>query len=101
MAYQQMHIKTFENSYQEDPEAVLLDVRTPQEVSEGRLDGAIAVDFLASDFEHQIMKLDPHKSYYVYCRSGKRSEQACLLMDRKGFEKVTNLQGGYLAWLEK
>ena len=79
----------------------LVDVRTPEEVAEGHLDGMMALDFLASDFEHQVMKLDPHKSYYLYCRSGKRSEQACLMLSRKGFENVTNLQGGYLAWLQK
>ncbi len=101
MMYQQMNIQAFENAYKEDPDAILLDVRTPEEVAEGRLEGAIALDFLASDFEHQAMKLDPQKSYYVYCRSGKRSEQACLLLSRKGFEQVTNLQGGYLAWLQK
>jgi rhodanese-related sulfurtransferase len=101
MLYKQMNIQNFENAYQEDSEAMLLDVRTPEEVAEGHLDGMLALDFLAADFEQQIMKLDPHKSYYVYCRSGKRSEQACLLLSRKGFENVTNLQGGYLAWLQK
>lgn len=101
MLHQQMNINAFENTYKEDPNAILLDVRTPKEVAEGHLDNAITIDFLASDFEHQVMKLDPSKSYYVYCRSGKRSEQACLLMSSKGFDKLTNLQGGYLAWLQK
>ena len=100
MPHQQMNIKTFEASFKEDPKAVLLDVRTPAEVAEGHLEGAVAIDFLASDFEQKVMQLDPEKSYYVYCRSGKRSENACSLMSQKGFEQVTNLQGGYLAWIE-
>ncbi|MGH1334958.1 MAG: rhodanese-like domain-containing protein [Aureispira sp.] len=101
MPHQQMNIQTFEDHYKATTNAVLLDVRTPQEIAEGYLEGAIDIDFLAKDFEQNILQLDPKKSYYVYCRSGKRSEQACLLLSHKGFEQVTNLQGGYLAWLQK
>lgn len=101
MLHKQMNIQTFDKAFQEDPNAVLLDVRTPAEVAEGHLDGAIAIDFLAADFEHQaVAQLDTQKSYYVYCRSGKRSENACALLSRKGYQ-TTNLQGGYLAWLQK
>lgn len=98
MAYQNLDPQEFEAAYQEDQQATVLDVRTPEEVADGHIDGATALDFLAEDFEAQAEKLDRNRSYYVYCRSGKRSAQACLVLERLGFEQVYNLDGGYLAW---
>jgi len=34
----------------------------------------------------------------VYCRSGKRSKQAMDLMQKQGFKKVVDLDGGIQAW---
>jgi rhodanese-related sulfurtransferase len=42
--------------------------------------------------------LDKSKNYYVYCRSGARSEQACHLMSQMGFENTFNLLGGIMQW---
>ena len=40
------------------------------------------------------------KSYYVYCRSGKRSYAACEIMKDLGFKNVYNLESGYMGWFE-
>jgi rhodanese-related sulfurtransferase len=45
-----------------------------------------------------IEQLDPEKSYYVYCRSGNRSGQACAIMNAKGIAKAYNLIGGVMSW---
>jgi rhodanese-related sulfurtransferase len=37
----------------------------------------------------------------VYCRSGKRSTNAALILESAGFSNVVNLEGGVLAWQEK
>lgn len=37
----------------------------------------------------------------VYCRSGKRSMQACMVLETMGFTNTVNLEGGMLAWQEK
>jgi rhodanese-related sulfurtransferase len=42
--------------------------------------------------------LDPSKNYYVYCRSGARSAQACQLMNQMGISSAYNLLGGYMEW---
>jgi rhodanese-related sulfurtransferase len=88
----------FANSIKAHPEAILLDVRTPDEFNSGHLPGALNIDINGYDFHEQVENLDPSRPYYVYCRSGARSSTACRYMQSKGFEDVHNLQGGILAW---
>lgn len=83
----------------QDDNAVILDVRTEEEVENGMIEGAAHIDiYLGQGFLDEIEKLDTSKNYYVYCRSGVRSVQACTLMAQKGFETTYNLLGGYNAW---
>lgn len=77
---------------------VILDVRTPQECSGGVIPGAININFFSPNFKSNISKLDPSKSYFVYCRSGNRSGKACAIMQNSGFEKSYNLIGGMMQW---
>ncbi|HKK53034.1 MAG TPA: rhodanese-like domain-containing protein [Myxococcota bacterium] len=74
----------------------VLDVREPFEHAGplGALEGAENVP-LAEVAEHP---LDPSLSYLVVCRSGKRSEKACRILQERGVSKVTNLEGGLIAW---
>ncbi len=87
----------FKKEFQASKGAVLLDVRTPMEVRSGALPGAIAIDIMSSSFASKIAALDRSKTYFVYCRSGNRSAQACQIMHRQGFD-VRNLMGGIGAW---
>lgn len=85
-----------------DTKAVIIDARTPKECAEGIIDKAIMIDFLdAPTFKSEIEKLDKTKNYYIYCRSGNRSGQACQLLDGLGFPTTFNLTGGMLAWTGK
>ena len=77
---------------------VLLDVRTSEEIADGKISGATEIDFFEDNFEANIDKLDKGKHYIVYCRSGVRSTKSVALMKEKGFSKCTNLEGGYNAW---
>lgn len=82
-----------------DDQAVILDVRTPEEVSQGYIPGAIHLDiYRGQEFINELEKLDKSKHYYVYCRSGNRSGQACSLMNQLGFETAWNLKGGFMEW---
>ena len=76
----------------------LLDVRTPEEYSDGHLKGAVLIDYQDSTFETKVGKLDKNKPVYLYCHSGRRSAAAQEVMLRQGFKKVTNLKGGIVAW---
>ena len=77
---------------------VLLDVRTPAETAGGVIEGAIEMDYRASDFAQKVSELDPDKTYLVYCASGGRSGKTCGKLNEMGFAKVYNLKGGYSAW---
>lgn len=78
---------------------VLLDVRTPEEFSQGHIPGAKNIDVLQeAEFRKQILALPKDKSYLVYCRSGKRSSTALQLMKENGFADVKHLKTGIAGW---
>lgn len=77
---------------------LLLDVRTPGEVSKGKLSGASVIDFNADGFERKVSLISRERPVFVYCASGGRSGRATELMGKLGFKKVYNLAGGYRAW---
>jgi rhodanese-related sulfurtransferase len=85
--------------FENDENAFLLDVRTPEEVEEGYIPNATNIDiYLGQEFVDELEKLDKSKNYYVYCRSGQRSGQACAIMNKLGFENAYNLEGGFMNW---
>lgn len=79
---------------------VILDIRTPEEVAEGYIEGADFVDFLGGNFEAEIQKLNKKKTYYVYCRSARRTIPATEKMKELGFKKIYMLDGGLNNWVE-
>lgn len=82
-----------------DENAVVVDVRTEAEVSEGYIPNMIHMDiFNAGSFMDAAKKMDASKNYYVYCRSGGRSGQACAILNSLGFKNTYNLIGGFMEW---
>ena len=82
-----------------DGNAFILDVRTPEEVEDGYIPNATNIDiYMGQEFVAELEKLDKTKNYYVYCRSGQRSGQACAIMNKLGFENAYNLEGGFMNW---
>lgn len=82
-----------------DVDAIIIDVRTEEECSEGIIPNAIVNDiFKGQSFIYRLEELDKSKSYYVYCKAGSRSQQACAIMDQLGFERTYNLIGGFMNW---
>jgi len=89
------------NGYMKDKsQAIILDVRTPGEVTEGYLEGALNIDFSNKEFQNNLQKLDKSKPVLVYCRSGRRSGIAMNYMRDMGFVEVYNLSGGIIAWTQ-
>lgn len=89
----------WKSQLENDDNSFILDVRTDDEVAEGRIPDATNIDiYLGQGFLDEIEKLDKSKNYYVYCRSGNRSGQACAIMNSVGFENAFNLEGGFMNW---
>lgn len=79
----------------------LVDVREPHEHSEFNIGGLLLP--LGKVQTMQVDEIDDLKedTVYVYCRSGNRSGQACLILETMGFRNLVNVTGGMLAWQEK
>lgn len=89
----------WEEQLEKDDNAVVLDVRTKEEIEEGYIPNSTNIDFyLGQEFLNEVEKLDKSKNYYVYCRSGNRSGQACAIMNSVGFKNAYNLEGGFMNW---
>jgi rhodanese-related sulfurtransferase len=79
----------------------IIDVREPHEHADFNIGGT-----LYPLGEIQAMQVDEleslkDKEVILYCRSGNRSGQACMILDMLGFSNTKNLTGGMLAWQEK
>ena len=82
-----------------DENAVILDVRTLEEVEDGCLPNSTNIDiYMGQEFINEVEILDKNKNYYIYCRSGNRSGQACAIMNSLGFANTFNLEGGFMNW---
>ncbi len=77
---------------------IILDVRTPEEVSEGYINNASTINLYDADFIAKINLIQKDKQIYVYCKSGGRSSEAAELLAKNGFGKIFNLKGGISAW---
>jgi rhodanese-related sulfurtransferase len=97
VTYENLNAQAFLDKAKVTSGSIMLDVRTPAEVAAGKLPNAINIDFQSPNFTAQVGKLDKEKSYFVYCRSGVRSANACRKMHEMGFGKLINLSGGYLS----
>ena len=86
---------TFVSFMQENPEAQIVDVRTPDEYNNGYIPNAVNIDFKAADFKNKIDQLDKTKPVLIYCHSGGRSGKALEMMQDMHFSTVLELDGGY------
>ena len=90
-------VSTFEKGIT-NSDIQLIDVRTPEEYSQGHIQGAILIDFFSEDFKTNLNKLDKKTPVYVYCKSGGRSGKTAEILADMGFVKIVDLEGGFLAW---
>ncbi len=69
-------------------EAYLVDVRTPQEVAEGTVDGSVNIPL--DELEQRLAEFDNKDQIVVFCRSGSRSSQAKSILEKHGLTNVVN-----------
>ena len=78
--------------YHNTPGAVLLDVRTPQEYSEGHIPESKNVPLQTLDKVTSIAE-NKDTALFVYCYSGARSRQAMAMLQHMGYTYVQNIGG--------
>jgi len=84
----------------DNPDFVILDVRTAEEYSQGHLKDSAVIDYTSETFEEEVGQLDKTKTYLVYCRTGRRSDEAAEKMEEAGFVNIYHLDGGITEWEE-
>jgi len=92
-----INAREFEDKIRQS-ESIILDVRTPSEYKEEHIPNSKNIDVKDNVFLEKIKTLNPTDTYFVYCRSGVRSANACSIMTSLGFEKLYNLSGGIMTW---
>jgi rhodanese-related sulfurtransferase len=88
-----MPITDFKQELLED--AVLVDVRTPEEFNAGHLENAQNINWFDPNFSERFKAVDKDKTIYLYCKVGGRSAKAQERLKSLGFDHVVNLEGGY------
>ena len=87
-----------------DSDFVILDVRTPEEFTEGHIENAVNIenamnmDFYADAFPDEMDGLDRNRTYLIYCQSGSRSGSTLQMMEELGFQDAYNMKGGINSW---
>ncbi|MEM6708487.1 MAG: DUF4920 domain-containing protein [Pseudomonadota bacterium] len=84
-------------------DVVVLDVRSPDEFEAGHVPGAVNINIDSEDFGAQVAELDRDATYVVHCSKNVvdgRSARAMSTMQSLGFERLENLEGGIVAWME-
>ena len=90
--FKQADINKGLKEYAEKENAVLLDVRTPQEYREGHIPGSKNVPLQTID---KVTSVTENKdiALFVYCYSGARSRQATAMLQHMGYTNVQNIGG--------
>ena len=91
---QNLSFEEFVERARRDPGAQVLDVRTREEFVQGSLEGAVNIDYLSEVLADELEALPRDKSYYVFCRTSRRSIRICVILQNAGFDRVYNMDNG-------
>jgi rhodanese-related sulfurtransferase len=75
---------------------ILLDVRQPEEYTQGHLQGAILIPL--GELRERYRELNPEQEIITYCYRGGRGNSAAMILLNLGFGNVKNMKGGISAW---
>jgi len=87
-------------------DALVVDVREPEERANGSIPGAVAAPRGMLEFwvdpssPYHRIEFDPAKRIILHCASGGRSALAAAMMQDLGYTNVAHMDGGINAWKE-
>jgi rhodanese-related sulfurtransferase len=74
-------------------DALVLDVRTPDEFATGHL--PMALNMPVDSIPQKLDKIPTNKTLVIYCEHGSRSKLAANFLAGRGYQKVYHIQGGF------
>lgn len=96
---EQLYAQQWKEKLDASSDGIIIDVRTPEEWEGGIIPNAVLKNIHEQqEFTDFVQYLDKDKEYFMYCKSGARSGNACAYMQSIGFTKTYNLAGGYVNW---
>jgi len=98
-AYDNLSPAQFKNKLERTKDAILLDVRTPEEyMNDGHIPNANLIPLQVFEYIFLGGKGIKDRPVFVYCRSGHRSAKASEMLERMGVKQVYNLRTGFMGW---
>jgi len=81
---------------QDNPDFVIIDIRSPGEFAQWHVEDAINIDYRSSTFQYDLGQLDRDKTYLIYysCACGNIDKKALDMMAELGFNEVYKISGG-------
>ena len=80
-----------------DQNGILLDVRTSLEFQQNKIVDCINISYLSDQLADELEQLPKEKTYYVFCRTGRRSLRVCVLLKNAGYQHIFNLENGIIS----
>ncbi|SCH41696.1 MULTISPECIES: rhodanese-like domain-containing protein [unclassified Romboutsia] len=99
MNYTNINKYELKNLLESEKECLLLDVRTKEEFSEYKIEGAVNIPLQELFFNMDDIEKYRDKKIIVYCRSGHRSITACNLLSMEGYDDLYNLEMGIIDYV--
>ncbi len=94
-----MSVEELHQALQKETSIQLIDVREPWEYELCRIPGSKLIPL--GELLGRTNELPKNETVYLQCRSGGRSAEALLMLQKAGFSKLYNVEGGILAWAER
>ncbi len=97
LTYEQITPSEAKTLMDENPDCVILDVRTEEEFASGHIENAILIPDYEIEAKAESVIADKDRLILVYCRSGRRSKLAAEALVKLGYSNVKEF-GGIIDW---
>jgi len=97
MSYQHLSFVDYRDTYFENQEHTLVDVRSKMEYAQGHVPHAVNIPL--NELQARLNDVDRSKPVVVICASGNRSMSGSEILAKAGVENVYNLMGGTMVWM--
>lgn len=100
MSIKQMSAEDLKIKLDNGEDVVFIDCREQDEFDAGHIPMAQLIPLSVFEKESEKLLKNKDAEIIIGCRSGRRSQQACEILEKKGFNNLTNLSGGILEWMD-